>query len=362
MMRAVWVAVCGLGILAVTGAAPAAGGGVVIDHVSANWVDGYSQAIMDAIGQQRHLFLHASIGDDITGGDENFGTRKADWQDWGLAKLHATDPARYQLAIQTIPAATYQIGCRYPAPPPATTTPGRFYTMNRANPTANTNIDCFEQTVSSSITQAFGYAVGGWDASKVDVVMNKLCGVDMIGDKSQRPPQYQDTPGGARFVQAFADDYLQSMERIEAANPDLTVVYCTEPLRRNWDASITVQSVIDRTILNTLIRDYCVAHDKVLFDIADIESWGQNTGGQWQQYTATFTGLDLYGNGVTMTCPMANPAYIVTTDSLHLSKAGSLAVARGMYSLYGQVVPEPGSLSLMAIASMGLLRRRARGR
>jgi hypothetical protein len=60
--------------------------------------------------------------------------------------------------------------------------------------------------------------------------------------------------------------YLSAMEGLEAEYPDVRFVYMTGHLDG---------SGIDGTLYrnNNLIRDYCITHDKILFDFADIESY-----------------------------------------------------------------------------------------
>jgi hypothetical protein len=66
--------------------------------------------------------------------------------------------------------------------------------------------------------------------------------------------------------EAGINTYLAAMEGLEAEYPDVVFIYMTGHL----DGSGVDGNLYAR---NNQIRDYCLAHDKVLFDFADIESW-----------------------------------------------------------------------------------------
>jgi len=59
-------------------------------------------------------------------------------------------------------------------------------------------------------------------------------------------------------------EYIDPMEQLEQMYPDVTFVYMTGHVDHADDAS--------NKAANQLIRDYCEANNKVLFDFADIES------------------------------------------------------------------------------------------
>jgi hypothetical protein len=60
--------------------------------------------------------------------------------------------------------------------------------------------------------------------------------------------------------------YLDKMTQLEGEYPGVRFVYMTGHTDRYAD-----QAVLNRN--NNMVRDYVLAHDKVLFDFADIESW-----------------------------------------------------------------------------------------
>ncbi len=60
-------------------------------------------------------------------------------------------------------------------------------------------------------------------------------------------------------------EYLDPMAQLEADYPDVTFVYMTGHVD-HWDDA-------NNKAANAMIRDYCRANDKVLYDFADIESW-----------------------------------------------------------------------------------------
>ena len=63
----------------------------------------------------------------------------------------------------------------------------------------------------------------------------------------------------------LGSEYLTPMTTLETAYPDVTFVYMTGHVD-HWDDA-------DNKAANQVIRDYCAANNKVLFDFADIESY-----------------------------------------------------------------------------------------
>ena len=53
----------------------------------------------------------------------------------------------------------------------------------------------------------------------------------------------------------------------ESEFPNITFVYTT------GNAQVVDQRIRKSALNNDLIRAYCIAHDKVLFDFGDIDSW-----------------------------------------------------------------------------------------
>ncbi len=60
--------------------------------------------------------------------------------------------------------------------------------------------------------------------------------------------------------------YLNAMNQLEIQYPDVTFVYITGHLDGTGETG-------NLQILNNQIRDYCITHNKILFDFADIESY-----------------------------------------------------------------------------------------
>lgn len=58
--------------------------------------------------------------------------------------------------------------------------------------------------------------------------------------------------------------YLNTINQLEAANPGVTFIYCTGP------SDDAVQNRYER---NQQVRNYCIANNKWLFDFEDIETW-----------------------------------------------------------------------------------------
>lgn len=68
------------------------------------------------------------------------------------------------------------------------------------------------------------------------------------------------------------DAYLQAMDQLESDFPGVRFIYMTGHLDGTGPEGLLYQN-------NDRIRAWCTAHDKTLFDFADIESW--DPGGTW---------------------------------------------------------------------------------
>ncbi|MCK4613682.1 MAG: right-handed parallel beta-helix repeat-containing protein [Thermoplasmata archaeon] len=109
------------------------------------------------------------------------------------------------------------------------------------------------------------------------------------------------------YSEAEAQDYLDRMAGLEAANPNVTFVYLTgnaqtgpgNHYNQNEDQGYV------RYLRNEQIRDYCRENNKVLFDFADIDCWWYNsTSEEWEH--ATYE----YWNGTEyVTVPYEHPHY-----------------------------------------------------
>ncbi len=260
--RASWMMVC----LLVWG--PPAWG-LVIDHDDVDAVATLPQATMDAIGQQRWFFSHASVGGNMMN---------------GLSDLRGLDPVRYQL---TRSGVSYLSGQQRAADPPATTTPGTVYDCSRSNPGWQNKLTIFDNSV----------RISGWHADKVDAAFDKFCYIDQTAEPLQ---------------------YLSIMTNLEATFPNTVFVYVTMPLKTGED-----NNNILRNVYNDVVRDYCVANDRLLYDIADIEAHDPNgveqtfeSGGQ--TYQKLYSGY--------------------THDGGHLNTPGRQRVALGWYATAAALV------------------------
>lgn len=73
--------------------------------------------------------------------------------------------------------------------------------------------------------------------------------------------------------------YLQPMEQLEAEYPNVTFVYMTGHLEGQGIGGSLHNA-------NQQIRDYCTAHNKFLFDFADIEKYSPEADTNFQEYYA----------------------------------------------------------------------------
>lgn len=203
--------------LIVTCAAMNAGAGTIIGHVEASATPTLPMATMNAIGQQKWLFTHASVGGNMID---------------GMQALHDSDASRYPLVMETSGDWNSIFD------PPATTAPGTIYDAPRGNPGWETKFAMFDQAVRTQ----------GWHAPKIGIAMDKLCFIDQDANPT---------------------NYITSMTALERDHPGTVFVYTTMPLESGPDAD---WSNILRTDYNNAVRSHCQSGNHVLFDIADIES------------------------------------------------------------------------------------------
>lgn len=218
-------------------------GAQVIDHRHVAAVATYPQSLVDAIGEQRWLFTHASVGGNMVD---------------GLDDLHALDATHYPLTTAYV---GFDSTNQRAAAPPATPIPGTVYECQRGNPGWSQKLTIFDNSV----------RLAGWRLPKVDAVMDKLCYIDEDAD---------------------AVAYLATMTALRAAYPATAMVYATMPLTTGTDSTN-----IQRNQYNRAVRTHCASTGAVLFDIADIEAHDPagvqqtfSSGGQtWQRLFAGYT-------------------------------------------------------------------------
>ncbi len=262
---------------------PLAARAVTVGYAEAKAVSSYPQSTMDAIAQSNWYFAHASVGGNMM---------------HGVALLHADQPTFYRLVADDAHGGT----------PPVTTVPGRIYGNYRGNPWWTDKISWFESFVGA-----------GWRAPKVTFVANKFCWIDQEAD-----------------LQA----YLDSMTSLEAANPGTRFVYMTMPVTVEEDANNT-----KRNVFNDDLRAWAQANNKLLFDVASIESHAPD--GTPQTYTDNGrTGQKFYSG-----------YQVGEWDVGHLNDPGSKAVALGFYAIAAsQLGPSSGSdVPLLPPAGLAVL-------
>ncbi len=74
--------------------------------------------------------------------------------------------------------------------------------------------------------------------------------------------------------------YLNTMSAFEAANPTIKFVYMTGHLDGTGPTG-------NLNLMNNMIRAYCIANDKILFDFADIESYAPGENQNYMEWCAT---------------------------------------------------------------------------
>ncbi|NWJ97950.1 MAG: hypothetical protein HXX20_19520 [Chloroflexi bacterium] len=214
------------------------------------------QQYLDQARKLKVLFNHQSVGGNILE---------------GLDALAQKNPTRYTLTIMNEPETTWFS---------SNSGVGDFTRGENGDP--NSKIDGFK-----SLIEKDGYG------SKVTVAMMKFCYVDDTNTATAR-----------------WDTYRQAMTYLEGKYPAVKFVWWTMPLENAGNKN--------RDQYNKLVRDYVQANNKILFDIADIES--QDPSGK----AITESGLSaMYGN--------------YTSDGGHLNETGQQRVASAWWWLMARI-------------------------
>lgn len=252
-------------------------------YVSTHDYNSLGQAVYDAIGQQTWMFTHASVGRNMLG---------------GMDSLNSNDASKYQLQTPTGSLS---------GPPSGGVTAGSVYDINRGNPGWNEKFGDFEKAVKA-----------GWGDS-ADFVMDKLCYID---------------------EDAVATTYLEMMERLDDQY-SATFVYTTIPLTTRSDSDN-----IKRNAYNDAVRAYAAAHNKLLFDIADLEAHDS----EGNEYTYEEDG-NVYQKLWTGWA----------ADSGHLNNDGKEWIAEAWYAVAAtKATPIPGTALLLGcgISGLAVMRRK----
>lgn len=202
-------------------ATPIPGAGIVVNHTNAD-ADVIPLEYLDAVREMKVLFMHASIGYDI-------------WQ--GMVALEGQNWTRYHIVHADRPTYTW-----------LDTNSGIDHQGAGEKFYPNLKLSRLDDLVRNE-----GYA------NRADVIAFKFCVVDFVdwwmgeGTAETAWPQYRDT-----------------LEALESDYPDVEFVWFTVPLRHELDEDDDTNE--EKTQFNTWVRAYATDHDKILFDVADIES------------------------------------------------------------------------------------------
>jgi hypothetical protein len=90
------------------------------------------------------------------------------------------------------------------------------------------------------------------------------------------------------YAESQTQEYLDSIAALEVEYPDVIFVYMT------GNAQETGSGGYNRYLRNEQIRAFCEAHNKVLYDFADLDSWWYNaTTEAWEHETYDYDGTDV---------------------------------------------------------------------
>jgi hypothetical protein len=231
------------------------GPGLIVDYRSVDSSDKLiPQQYLDKVRRMRVLFTHQSVGGNILE---------------GLDALSKQNSARYTLSVSSEEDAT-------------ALTAGLVELAPGQNENPLSKINGFSELVD---VQGFGKVT--------EVAMMKLCYVD-IND---------------RYTSTW-NQYRDMMLGLESRYPLVKFVWWTMPL--------TDEPTAERDSYNTLVRNYTKANNKILFDIASLESH------------------DPQGRLVTKNkLPVLFSGY--TEDGGHLTSTGSERVARAWWWLMARL-------------------------
>ena len=258
---------------------------VIVDHTDIPDVAALPQIVMNAISSQTWLFTHASVGANMCD---------------GMDTLHSANPSRFSLVRSTVGTLGNDDSLRA-AFAPAAGTAGTIYDCNRGNPGWLNKMFCLSNSVCQS----------GWHDTAVDLVMDKLCYIDQDAD---------------------AAVYLSLMTYLESLYPLTRFVYTTMPLTTDEDSNNRL-----RNEYNATVRAYCSLNAKLLFDIADMESYDTNG----SPITFSYGGNDYQ---------KLWDAY--SDDGGHLNALGREQIALGWYATAAtQVIPEPAWIFLLLVGT-----------
>lgn len=163
-----------------------------------------------------------------------------------------------------------------------------FICLSRGNPSAKAKIDDFYTRLTDPTATDYH------DPDDYDAMMMKFCYID-------------NSYGGFTTITGMFEYYRDKMNSLQSQFPDTIMVWWTIPLETTGDTA--------KDTYNTLIRNYCNANDKMLYDIADIESH------------------DPSGNAITdKTGECLYPAY--TSDGGHPNQtAGNSRLAKAFWNM-----------------------------
>ncbi len=260
---------------------PPSGPGIVIDHRAVDDFDRIPDEYIQKATQLRQLARGASVIDNINNGlnclANNFDGRRPNFCDRGLSPDQVVSDPKYNRDNWTI---------EFHAPPPGLNPPwGTKLTafVDRINGFgANVPFDVASYTIDYVELQ---------DGGNIDDIYFK-------NDPNDRHPSIED------------------IAALEAAHPDLTIVYWTSNLARSIGSP-------DSQSFNQQMRAYAAEHGKVLFDMADIESHAPD-------------GSPCVDNGG-RNLPAICAEYTNEINAGHLNSVGSQRVAKAMWVLMARL-------------------------
>lgn len=284
-----------------------AAGAIVVDHNSINLFDHIPEQYLSAAQAMTMLFIDRSVGKNI---DDGLNCLQAPNQDAApnhCRRIDHIDPA-YDVPISAL-------GWQRPGGYNRPNWEFQFWPENDCS-AWHEKVQCFLDNIAPVIDQ-------------YDVVSYQLSYLAVDDDSD-----IADTPGGY-FSDNPAITDVFDQEQFEEQHPDTVFIYWTTSLARGIGTTVAES-------FNQQMRQYAIANNKPLFDVADILSHAPDG-------TPCYDNRDgiPYDNGNNQedfpddgqALPAICPHYTTETEGGHLGRvsAGKIRAAKGLWVLMAQI-------------------------
>lgn len=283
---------------------------IVVDHTSVALFEQIPEQYLNAAANLRMLFIDRSVGSNI-----DDGLTCLSYPNNSVAPNHCV---RYEHTVPEFSVDPSEVSWNRPGGYDRSNWEYRFWADNLDCASWSDKLDCFFQMVTPDINQ---YDVVSFQFSYLEV-----------GDGSTIAGQ----PGGYFWDNPTHSD-VYDQEAYEAQHANKVFIYWTSSLARGIGSPAS-------TDFNNQMRQYAVANNKPLFDVADILShtpdglpcYDNRDGVPYLDENYPDDGLDL---------PAICQEYTTETDGGHLGRvsAGKIRVAKAFWVLMARIAGWDGN-------------------